>query len=80
LCVFSWAKNLVLDRAAPTTWGVFTASGLVSVVLSAIAKIKNMAYVIRTNAGRVVFVCDVGGSGGGVENDFVPFIDSGSSA
>jgi hypothetical protein len=80
LCVFSWAKNLVSDRAAPTTWGVFASSGLVSVVLSATAKIENMTHVIRTNAGRVVFVCDVGGAGGGVKNDFIPFIDSGSSA
>ena len=72
--------NLVLNRAAPTAWGVFTASGLVSVVLSATAKIDNVAHVIRSNAGRVVFVCDVGGSGAGVENDLVPFIDSGSSA
>jgi hypothetical protein len=73
LCVFSWAKNLVSDRAAPTTWGVFAPAFCVP-VKSFIPKAN------RVNAGRVVFVCDVGGSGAGVENDFIPFIYSGSSA
>ena len=80
MCRFSWVKNLVLDRAAPTAWGVFTASGLVSIVFSATTKMENVAHIIRSNAGRVVFVCDVGGSGSGVKNDFIPFIYSGSSA
>jgi hypothetical protein len=79
LCVFSWAKNLVLNRAAPTTWGVFAPAFFVAVELTS-RKVENIAHVIRLNVGRVVFVCDVGGSGGGVENDLIPFIYSGSSA
>jgi hypothetical protein len=73
LCCFSWVKNLVLNRAAPTTWGVFTPAFCVP-VKSFIPKAD------RVNAGRVVFVCYVGGAGVGVENDFIPCIDSGSSA
>jgi len=73
LCVFSWAKNLVLNRAAPTTWGVFAPAFRVP-VKSFIPKPKGI------DSGRVVFVCDIGGSGACVENDFIPFIDSGSSA
>jgi hypothetical protein len=73
LCVFSWAKNLVLDRAAPTTWGILAPAFCVSVE-GLIPKAN------RVNAGRVVFVCYVGGAGVSVKNDFIPFIDSGSSA
>ena len=73
LCGFSWRFNLVSNRAAPTAWGVFAPAFCVS-VKSFIPKAN------RVNAGRVVFVCDVGGAGVGVENDFIPFIDSGSSA
>lgn len=59
--------------ATPTTWGVFTPALCVSIE-GLISKAN------RVNAGRVVFVCDVGGSGVGVENDFVSGIDSGAGA
>jgi hypothetical protein len=68
------------NSAAATAWRVFAASGLVSVVFAAIAKIKNVAHIIRANIGRggggkakpaVVFVGVPSLAGGGVENNFV---------
>ena len=76
-----WSSVMVspLNCAASATWRVFAASGLVSVVFAAIAKIKNVAHIIRANIGRgggkakpaVVFVGVPSLAGGGVENNFV---------
>ena len=63
-----------LDGAAATTRGIFTASGLVSVVLPTTAKIDNMAHIIqgRGKAYPVVVLVGVPSfAGNSVENNFV---------
>jgi len=77
LCGFSWwfcpVFNLVSDRAAPTAWGIFTPAFCVPVK-------RFIPEADRVNAGRVVFVGYVGGSGVGVVDNLVSDIDSGAGA
>jgi hypothetical protein len=68
------------NSATSATWRVYASAGLVSVVFAAIAKIKNVAYIIRANIGRggggkaqpaFVFVGVPSLAGGGVEDNFI---------
>jgi hypothetical protein len=73
---FIWFFSVLtwwLDRAAPTTWGVFAPAFCVAIE-------GFISESDRVNSGRIVLVCDVGGSGVSVENDFISDIYSGTGA